>query len=348
MTKGLAVANRFSKTLRAQQEILNLIARENMGMGDRLPPEKELEKTVGVSIITVRRALADLAERGVIERIQGKGTFLRRKSLASSSLGTIAFVLVDRPTSLYEELVEEARVAARRRRYGLDLVVTQASPDTATTGLLQGISGAVITGYVADEWIDLLDQMHIPHVVLGVHRLRRPTWTVKHDFPRAAGVLVDRLAARGCRRIGLVNGARRHLPCHELYDGFVDAMHRHGLAVSEQDVVWCRHDRRLADLAQFADATELDFDALIVEHGCLRPLLLFLYDRQPAVTPVLGLISESPDPTCGLSRFAAVAFGMLPGEAAVDLLFEAMSSDESERRTVLIPPITEAVRPSLG
>lgn len=46
--------------------------------GDALPTEQTLCDQFGVSRITVRRALADLAERGYIERRRGVGSFVRR------------------------------------------------------------------------------------------------------------------------------------------------------------------------------------------------------------------------------------------------------------------------------
>src|ERR1700759_5881372 len=46
--------------------------------GDALPTEQTLCDQFGVSRITVRRALADLAEQGYIERRQGVGSFVRQ------------------------------------------------------------------------------------------------------------------------------------------------------------------------------------------------------------------------------------------------------------------------------
>jgi GntR family transcriptional regulator len=49
--------------------------------GDRLPPERELASHYGVSLITVRRALSELAQQGRIERTRGRGTFVLRPRL---------------------------------------------------------------------------------------------------------------------------------------------------------------------------------------------------------------------------------------------------------------------------
>lgn len=53
------------------------IARGALAPGDALPTEQALCDQFGVSRITVRRALADLAEQGYIERRQGVGSFVR-------------------------------------------------------------------------------------------------------------------------------------------------------------------------------------------------------------------------------------------------------------------------------
>jgi GntR family transcriptional regulator len=52
-----------------------------LGAGERLPPERELAKGLGVSRMTVRQALAALADRGLLDRGVGRGTFVARVKL---------------------------------------------------------------------------------------------------------------------------------------------------------------------------------------------------------------------------------------------------------------------------
>ena len=52
------------------------IEKGNYPVGSRIPPEHELEEIYKVSRVTVRRALAELTEAGLLERKQGKGTFV--------------------------------------------------------------------------------------------------------------------------------------------------------------------------------------------------------------------------------------------------------------------------------
>ncbi len=59
--------------------------------GDRLPPERELATRYGCSLITVRRALGDLARERRLERARGRGTFVTRPPIDLDLEGTMSF-----------------------------------------------------------------------------------------------------------------------------------------------------------------------------------------------------------------------------------------------------------------
>ena len=62
-------------------QIGRLLLREIMAgrypEGQRLPPERELAASMGVAVGTLRKALAALADQGVLERVQGSGNYVR-------------------------------------------------------------------------------------------------------------------------------------------------------------------------------------------------------------------------------------------------------------------------------
>ena len=58
------------------QRLAEDIERGKYPVGSRIPPEHELEALYRVSRVTVRRALAELTAEGLLERKQGKGTFV--------------------------------------------------------------------------------------------------------------------------------------------------------------------------------------------------------------------------------------------------------------------------------
>lgn len=72
---------------RVASQLVDLTFNGTYRPGDRLPPEQELAKHLGVSRSTVREALIGLRLLGLIEMRQGEGTFVRR-ALVALPLGT--------------------------------------------------------------------------------------------------------------------------------------------------------------------------------------------------------------------------------------------------------------------
>ena len=52
--------------------------------GERLPPERQMAADLNVSVGTLRRALADLTEKGLLDRVQGSGNYVRARPDARS------------------------------------------------------------------------------------------------------------------------------------------------------------------------------------------------------------------------------------------------------------------------
>ena len=65
--------------------ILQYIGENKLEAGAKLPTEPELVSMAGVSMVTVRRALAELASQGIVRREQGRGTFLKRSRVSAET-----------------------------------------------------------------------------------------------------------------------------------------------------------------------------------------------------------------------------------------------------------------------
>ena len=57
----------------------------------RLPTEEELSSKYGVSRITIRRAVDELVNQGLVEKKQGKGTFIRAPKMTRRLSGLMSF-----------------------------------------------------------------------------------------------------------------------------------------------------------------------------------------------------------------------------------------------------------------
>lgn len=117
----------MSKYRRTMDLILRLIDEEGLESGDRLPPEPDLARMSAVSMITVRRAIAELAARGVVARQQGRGTFVTRSRVVSrvAQPGPLGAGMADGRQALTSRVVRFAQVpcpprAAQFLRLGPD------------------------------------------------------------------------------------------------------------------------------------------------------------------------------------------------------------------------------------
>ena len=81
---------------RLYQTILQAIREGALSPGVQLPPEQLLSENLPVSQVTVRKCFALLAERGVISREQGRGTFIASAEQSVSDLWHFRFVDPDR------------------------------------------------------------------------------------------------------------------------------------------------------------------------------------------------------------------------------------------------------------
>ena len=83
MTNGLSGAagmvdrkNQEKLYIQIMRLLVDEIGRGTWGIGDRIPSEDELAVRFGVSKITIRQAISNLAADGYLIKVQGRGTFV--------------------------------------------------------------------------------------------------------------------------------------------------------------------------------------------------------------------------------------------------------------------------------
>jgi GntR family transcriptional regulator len=159
------------------------IARGAIAPGDALPTEQSLCDQFGVSRITVRRALADLAEQGYIDRRQGVGSFVRQRGRPDEAP----------PVGSYMDSLRQAQFQT-----SIDVVEHDVRTPPSSIGDALGVTGEMLhilrvrrerrthePLMVTEAWLptDLTD-------TLTTSALRRKPL---YELLSAAGVAIDRM-----------------------------------------------------------------------------------------------------------------------------------------------------------
>src|SRR5215211_3195854 len=76
MFKTIDPERRGTSSEEVISQLREMIHRGELRPGDRLPPERDLAKLIGVSRPTLRAAIRSLAAVGVLQSRQGAGTFV--------------------------------------------------------------------------------------------------------------------------------------------------------------------------------------------------------------------------------------------------------------------------------
>lgn len=74
-----------------EEHLLHLIQSEELKSGDALPSERELAESFKISRMTVRQAITNLANRNVLYREKGRGTFVSHRKIEQSLQGLTSF-----------------------------------------------------------------------------------------------------------------------------------------------------------------------------------------------------------------------------------------------------------------
>lgn len=200
------------------------IGRGALAAGDALPTEQSLCEQFGVSRITVRRALADLADAGLIERRHGVGSFVTEQSPPSrhdasgsymdelrqvefeTEVDVIEFGERALPRTVAERLTPRARGLyvlrlRRERRTGEPLMITEAwlPVELADTINRAALVDTPLYRLLADAGVDLARFEH--------------ELTAEMAGPRTAGLLDTSIGSPLIRvnRVAFAAGVPHHV-----------------------------------------------------------------------------------------------------------------------------------------
>ena len=323
--------------------------------GDRLPGMKEMSRQLGLNFLTVRKAMAELQDKGLVEIRHGVGTFVTEQPL-SRQVKTIRLGIAYRTYVLRIDKhhpVMGAFLAGTHRRcappefivqplfYGEDRFVE----DIGQTILNEGLAGVIIAdGRMREEDHEFL-RRHGIHAVICSGGARPHPWTmtVRTDKSDALRQSVDHLRSFGHKRIAFI--AYKHTSTRgETVRHYAQLAFNHRLGDPRELTVFVGNtdlDTHWEDVEKFFSINPLP-TAAIVSDEYLADVLLDGCERRGVKVPeqlsIVTLQDAKPEghriPLTSVSDTTELAE---KAAAAADLLVSCISGHSIEDRNVIVP-----------
>lgn len=80
----MAKTSALPKFVQLSEMLIREIAAGHLTDGARLPPERDMAEDLGVAVGTLRKALADVEAKGLLDRVQGSGNYVRHRPAVDS------------------------------------------------------------------------------------------------------------------------------------------------------------------------------------------------------------------------------------------------------------------------
>lgn len=237
--KNCDESNRY---LAAKSLIKRMVLSGVVGHNQQLKPELEICRETNLSRTTVRRAIADLVEEGLLVRFRGRGTFVNI-SRTSSQKKLLALLVCQHShvSGAYDLLIGGARDAASRHGYQLLLAN---SHNEAESGIEQAmrlnehrVAGTIVVPLqtpTPDQStatvLRALRQAGQKVVLVDEDSADAEISSVSSQNREATRALTRHLIALGHRRIAFLTSTRTEV-VGEREEGFQEAMAEAGLTV---------------------------------------------------------------------------------------------------------------------
>ncbi len=242
------------------QEILN----RNEQSSFPIASEHQLCRRFNVSRVTVRLALSDLENRGLIYRKHGKGTFAHgRATRVHRYLG----ILMKSPQSgehrPIAEMVRGVQTVMATLRSAILLIST--SPEVWRPEKASSLGGVIVVpSDVTQQDLDVLRDRNLPYLLFTESELCGPT--VNLGQKKAARSLTEQLLAQGHRRFAILSG----------YDVCLDATKRQGVhdALREAGI----DPAGVPEISAHGDEGSISKAAYSILHLSPRPTAVIAFD----------------------------------------------------------------------
>lgn len=313
--------------------IIDYMVKKDCKAGSLLPSQRAICTMTGHSMITVRRALAELEQEGFVHAVPGKGCFVAR-DLCDGTVRRGIILLFD-VNATFRALNASLRYLQwdlRKRGYELKIITGDAVPSPHFSGEAAKASGVIASGVFSQEWSEFLGSLRCPVVVVGDNNAPIPgTLTLANDLSQDIRLAVDYFQERGLTRFAFFNGPATYMPGNGLAAEFEASLRRNQLPFSKDLLVPIDDDNRSAIVRETLAQLNGRFDCLLVEYGVFTDVVSAYFEHDEWEKPMIGVVGNLWH-TIHAENRRIVRFGRRENifQVAVGILFDAMLNPDGK------------------
>jgi LacI family transcriptional regulator, purine nucleotide synthesis repressor len=331
------------------------IATGVLPVGEKLGSIRDLARKHDVSVITVKGALRQLTDEGLIVSRPRRGTFVIGASRAETPTlmtNVIGMVLTDIGSPFFSLVVRSAEQYARTHGYSILLGTASEAHDDENAQIMyfhrMGVVGLLVGSlthkYVLPEALRQLSLSGFPYVMISY--VNEPgAYLVCGDSERGGFLAAKHLLQLGYRKLGNIDGEQGNLPGELRRDGYLRALRESG---RKEDP---NHHFRLSrggEKHDFASGYEIGRSIAGMQD---RPDALFAYNDLAALGAMQALLDAGLDipedvGIVGFDDIERSAYAPVPlttirqptqaiGQKAIELLLARIHGKSVPLRTIL-------------
>lgn len=178
--------------------------------GDQIPPEEKIAQRHGVSLGTVRQAMAELVNEGLVYKEQGKGTFIAEKKKKKTF--TIGLLLTDVGNPFFSQLARSIQEKAHLLKYSVIYYNTndQLLRETESIDMLikRRVDGVILVPVLKNGEERLMQKLRendIPFVYLDRYLNEPASDYIIIDNFSGVRQIMEYLISLGHKRIGCIS-----------------------------------------------------------------------------------------------------------------------------------------------
>jgi GntR family transcriptional regulator of arabinose operon len=213
---------------RLMKDIKGSIENGKYRPAERLPAQVKLAEQFGVSQITVRRAIQELVNEGLLVAHSGSGTYVatpQKRGSTDTDTKSIAIIFEDIVGGypLVKPLFSAIREECKKDNYVLQFLELPASPDQDSQykGLLElDVAGAILTSPFNVSLLAHIAQKKIPHVLLHTDVSDGKSYCVSCNYASGIMQATLHLIEQGCRNLLLITAEKIRYSAGQMKLGF--------------------------------------------------------------------------------------------------------------------------------